>query len=50
MLGVYTTSVCQETLDESPDCYKSMDEIIKAVEPTVEVLKVLKSIYNYKNK
>lgn len=48
MQGIYTTSVCQETIDESPQAYKSKDEIVKLIEPTVEVIEILKPAYNFK--
>lgn len=48
MKGVYTTSVCKSTIDESPMAYKPMDEIIQNIEPTVEIVKVIKPVYNFK--
>lgn len=48
MEGIYTTSINQETLDECPMAYKDMHEIIANIEPTVEILKVIKPIYNFK--
>lgn len=48
MAGVYTTSVCQATIDESPMVYKSMDEIISNIGDTVEIAKIIKPIYNFK--
>lgn len=48
MRGVYTSSVNTETLDEAPQAYKSMDEIINAIEDTVEVIGIIKPIYNFK--
>ena len=50
MQGIYTTSVCAETIDESPMAYKPMQEIIECVEPTVEIQKIIKPIYNFKAK
>lgn len=50
MNGIYTTSVCEETIDEAPMAYKPMEAIIKDIEPTVEVVKVIKPIYNFKAK
>ena len=50
MSGIFTTSVCNETIDESPMVYKSMDEIIRCVEPTVTIEKVIKPVYNFKAK
>lgn len=50
MSGIYSSSVCEETIDESPMVYKPMQEIIDCIEPTVEVKKVIKPIYNFKAK
>jgi RNA-splicing ligase RtcB len=48
MSNVYTTSVGINTLDEAPEAYKSMDEIIENITDTVDVISILKPIYNYK--
>ena len=48
MSGIYSTSVCPETLDESPMAYKSMDEILANITPSAEVIKKIKPIYNFK--
>ncbi len=50
MRGIYSTSVCDATIDESPMAYKPMQEIIECVEPTVEIQKIIKPIYNFKAK
>lgn len=50
MTGIYTTSVCKETLDEAPMAYKPAQEIIEAIKPTVMILDVLKPVYNFKAK
>lgn len=50
MSGIYSSSVCEETIDESPMVYKPMQEIIDCIEPTVEVEKIIKPIYNFKAK
>ena len=50
MQGIYTTSVCAETIDESPMSYKPMQEIVDCIEPTVDILKIIKPIYNFKAK
>ena len=47
--GVYTTSL-DYALDEAPDAYKDKEEIIKFIEPTVEVIETIKSVYNIKGK
>jgi tRNA-splicing ligase RtcB len=48
MAGIYTTSVNQSTLDECPMAYKSMQEIIDKIQDTVEVIGVIKPVYNFK--
>ena len=50
MKDVYTTSVCDENLDESPMVYKPMQEIIDNIKDTVDVIKIIKPIYNFKPK
>lgn len=48
MSNIYTTSVCAETLDEAPMAYKPIDEIVEGIKETVEIIKILKPIYNFK--
>ena len=48
MSEVYTTSVCESTLDEAPQAYKDMNEIISLIGDTVEIIDVIKPIYNFK--
>lgn len=48
MKDIYTTSVDTSTIDESPMAYKPMDEIIRLIEPTVEILEVVKPKINWK--
>ena len=48
MAGIYSTCVGRETLDESPFVYKPIDEIIRNIEPTVEIVSRLRPIYNFK--
>lgn len=48
MVGIYTTSVGQATLDEAPMAYKKMEDIIKYITPAVDILDVIKPIYNFK--
>lgn len=48
MNGIFTTSVCESTIDESPMAYKDMEYILRMIEPTVEVVDVLKPVYNFK--
>ena len=48
MAGIYTTSINESTLDESPMAYKSPDDILDTIEPTAEIIEVLKPVYNFK--
>ena len=48
MDGIYTTSVSTATLDEAPMAYKSLEDIIDVIEESVDVIEVLKPIFNYK--
>jgi RNA-splicing ligase RtcB len=48
MKGIFTTSVTEETLDESPMAYKSMESIISHITPSVEILGRIKPVYNFK--
>ena len=48
MKDVYTTSVVAETLDEAPQAYKSIEEIKAAITETVDIIGVIKPIYNFK--
>lgn len=48
MKEVYTTSVVSETIDEAPQAYKSLSEIKSAITDTVEIIDILKPIYNFK--
>ena len=48
MKGVYTTSVNESTLDEAPMAYKSLADIIDVIRESVDVIDVMKPIYNFK--
>ena len=48
MDGIFTTSVNKDTLDECPMAYKSIDDIIEDIGDTVEIIKNIKPIYNFK--
>ena len=48
MKGIYTTSVNASTLDEAPMAYKSLEDIIDVIRESVDVIEVLKPIYNFK--
>ena len=47
--GVFTTSL-DYALDEAPDAYKNKDEIIKYIQPTVDIIEIVKPVYNVKGK
>ena len=48
MEGIYTTSVNESTIDEAPMAYKSLSDIIDVIAGSVDVIEVLKPIYNFK--
>jgi len=48
MRGVYSTSVNERTIDESPMAYKPMDDILANMAPTAKILAVVKPLYNFK--
>ena len=48
MAGVYSTSVSEGTLDESPMAYKSLADIIGVIGDTVDIIDVMKPVYNFK--
>lgn len=48
MDGIFTTSVSEETIDEAPMVYKSMDEIVENIKDTVDILEIIKPVYNFK--
>ena len=48
MKDVYTTSVNEGTLDEAPMAYKSLEDIIDVVAESVDIVEVMKPIYNFK--
>lgn len=48
MAGIYSSTINAETLDECPMAYKSLDEILSQITPTVEVIKQIKPVYNFK--
>ena len=48
MKGIYTTSINENTLDEAPMAYKSLEDIIDVIRESVDVIDVIKPIYNFK--
>ena len=48
MNGVYSTCISEDTLDEAPDAYKDMKEIMACIKPTCSVVDTIKPVYNFK--
>ncbi|MBA2851614.1 RNA-splicing ligase RtcB [Methanococcus maripaludis] len=48
MEGIYTTSVSINTIDEAPDAYKPVEVIMEHLHETVDVVKIIKPVYNFK--
>lgn len=48
MKNIYTTSVNENTIDEAPFVYKPMQEIIDCIGDTIDIVKIIKPIYNFK--
>ena len=48
MKDVFTTSVNESTLDEAPMAYKSLEDIIDVITESVDVIEVIKPVYNFK--
>lgn len=48
MNGIFTTSVGDDTLDECPMAYKPMEAIVDNIGDAVDILKVIKPVYNFK--
>lgn len=48
MKDVYSTSVTAFTLDEAPMAYKSLDDVIDVIRDTVEIIDIMKPVYNFK--
>ena len=49
MNGIFSTSVCSSTLDESPEAYKPTEEILRLIEPTAEVITMVRPRLNIKD-
>ena len=48
MKDVWSTSVSESTLDESPMAYKSLEDIVDNVQDTIDIAYVMKPLYNFK--
>lgn len=49
MKGIYTTSVTTATIDEAPMAYKSLENIIDVIRDSVDIIEIMKPIYNFKS-
>ncbi len=49
MKGIWSSSVKQSTLDEAPDAYKPIDEIISNIKDAVEIIDIIRPVYNFKS-
>ena len=48
MDGIYTTTISKDTVDECPMAYKDPNEIIENIKDTVDVVKHIVPVYNFK--
>jgi len=48
MAGIFTTCISRSTLDEAPMAYKTMESIVNNIEPTAEIVSIIKPVYNFK--
>lgn len=48
MEGIYTTSVNEQTIDEAPMAYKSLEDIVGLTGETIDVIDILRPVYNFK--
>lgn len=48
MQGIFTTTVNMSTIDESPFAYKEQSDIVNNIGETVEIIDIIKPIYNFK--
>lgn len=48
MEGIYSTSVNERTIDEAPDAYKPIEDIIGPIAESVDIIDVMRPIYNFK--
>ena len=49
MKDIFTTCVNVSTLDEAPQAYKPIEEIINNITDAVDIKKIIKPIYNFKS-
>lgn len=49
MVGIFSTSICEGTLDESPQAYKPTELIKSQIGPTVKILSMVRPLLNIKD-
>ncbi len=49
MKGIYSSTISKKTLDESPFAYKPLESIINNIKDTVDIIEIIKPIYNFKS-
>lgn len=48
MKGIYTSSVKETTLDEAPMAYKSLEDITDMIGELVDIIEVIRPVFNFK--
>ena len=48
MEGIFSTSVCMDTIDEAPQAYKPMQAIVEHITDTADIERIIKPVYNFK--
>jgi len=48
MEGIFSTSISRATLDEAPFAYRSMDEMVSEINDTVDIVRIIRPVYNFK--
>ncbi len=48
MKGIYTTTASLDTIDEAPMAYKRMEDIIDVIRESVDIVDIIKPVYNFK--
>lgn len=50
MAGIFSSSICRGTIDESPMAYKPTEEILRLIEPTIDIIEIVRPKLNIKDK
>lgn len=48
MESIYSTSVNERAIDEAPSAYKPIEDIIGPIAESVDIIDVMRPIYNFK--